>query len=378
MGRDEGFDRGPTDNDGADMGKAALYAWVERMVAGGRGSSIVLGGQPVCKTPTIGLCVRSKAAVAQVFTERASDICRSPERPDLRLSKEEAQGHLMGNLIIGELLVDEARRVGKDIDNVCAKEATAAKDAAKYAKLARWKARQGVADSEAAAAAAATVDAAAEAACAERLRATVQLKNLPSRRTVIVTTRAPPKPPQMSKIIRSPEDHLARLQKEAAAMEAAVPLTQAAHSKAKRARERAQGEREAALKRVRALSVCASDETFNRLQSEFLQSAARVTELTRAEGEAELAIHDARLAAEDALDDVHNQVREMAHQRKMCFLAASETERWAIAARREDFWADWEASDGRDREKLQLGWILANEPSIEELGWSAASDSIAQ
>jgi hypothetical protein len=168
----------------------------------------------------------------------------------------------------------------------------------------------------------------------------------------------------MSKIIRSPEDHLARLQKEAAAMEAAVPLTQAAHSKAKRARERAQGEREAALKRVRALSVCAS--------------AARVTELTRAEGEAELAIHDARLAAEDALDDVHNQVREMAHQRKMCFLAASETERWAIAARREDFWADWEASDGRDREKLQLGWILANEPSIEELGWSAASDSIAQ
>ena len=60
-------------------------------------------------------------------------------------------------------------------------------------------------------------------------------------------------------------------------MEAAVPLTQAAHSKAKRARERAQGEREAALKRLRALSACASNETFDELHSECLQSGARVS-----------------------------------------------------------------------------------------------------
>ena len=42
-----------------------------------------------------------------------------------------------GNLVLGELLPGEARRVGKDIDNVCAKEATAAKEAGKDAKKER-------------------------------------------------------------------------------------------------------------------------------------------------------------------------------------------------------------------------------------------------
>ena len=135
LGWDERFDLGPTDNDSADMDEATLYAWVVRMVGGGKDSSIMLGGKPVCEKPTIGLCVRSKAAVAKAFTERAGDICRSPERPDLRLSKEEAQGHLMGNLVVGELLVEEARSVGKDIDNVCRREAAQAKDDAKWGGL---------------------------------------------------------------------------------------------------------------------------------------------------------------------------------------------------------------------------------------------------
>lgn len=322
MGRDERFDRGPTDDDGADMDSAALFAWVVRMVAGGKDSSIVLGGQPVCKKPTIGLCVRSKAAVAQVFRERASDICRSPERLDLRLSKEEAQGHLMGNLVVGELLVEEARRVGKDIDNVCRSEAAQVKEDAKYAKLERWKARQGAADSEAAAAAVAAVDAEVEAACAERYRVTVELKNLPVRRSVIVPMRAPRKP-RMSKIIRTPEDHLARLKEEAAAMEAAVPLTVGAHSKAKRARERAQGEQERALKRVHDLSESASDETFAELQSAWLQQAARVKELSQAEGEAEEAAMAARFAAEEAQNEVRVEERVVAMQRE----AAAEAER---------------------------------------------------
>ena len=57
---------------------------------------------------TFGDCCMVKAVVQALFSERLSDICRcrSPARPDLRLSKEEAQGHLIGNLVIGELLAD--------------------------------------------------------------------------------------------------------------------------------------------------------------------------------------------------------------------------------------------------------------------------------
>eukprot|EP00966_Prymnesium_polylepis_P064674 1499972-Prymnesium_polylepis.1 len=97
----------------------------------------------------------------------------------------------MGCLVVGELLESEARRVGKDIDNVCAKEAAAVKQASKGAKDDRRKARQTAADSEAATEAVAAVDAAVEVACAERLRAPAVIPNLPSRRSVIVPTRAP-------------------------------------------------------------------------------------------------------------------------------------------------------------------------------------------
>jgi hypothetical protein len=55
LGWDERFDRGPTDNDSADMDEATLYAWVVRMVGCGKDSSIMLGGKPVCEKPTIGL-----------------------------------------------------------------------------------------------------------------------------------------------------------------------------------------------------------------------------------------------------------------------------------------------------------------------------------
>ena len=42
---------------------------------------------------------------------------------------------MMGNMVIGELLADEARKVGKDIDNVFAAEAKAEKAAAGAAAL---------------------------------------------------------------------------------------------------------------------------------------------------------------------------------------------------------------------------------------------------
>ena len=76
-----------------------------------------------------------------VFSDHADNVCRSPERPDLRLSKEEAQGHLAGNLVIGELLPVEARAVGKRVDNHIMAEAEASKKASKRAKEKRRTAR---------------------------------------------------------------------------------------------------------------------------------------------------------------------------------------------------------------------------------------------
>ena len=168
----------------------------------------------------------------------------------------------------------------------------------------RRKARQAAADSEAAAEAVAAVDAAVELARAERLRASAVLPNLPSRRSVIVPVRAPRRP-KLSKIIRTPEDHLAREVEQAAVMQTSVPLMEAAWAKATRARERAQDEGEQALKRVRRAIASASDDTFAVLQSEYVQSRAKVAvQLMRAEQQAEEAVYDARRAALEAVDDV--------------------------------------------------------------------------
>jgi hypothetical protein len=307
--------------------------------------------------------VRLKAAVAEVYKHRATYICRSPERPDLRLSKEEAQGHAMGNLVIGELPESEARRVGKDIDNVCAKEAAAVRQATKDAKEVRRKAQQAAADSEAAAEAVAAVDAAVELARAERLRASAVLPNLPSRRSVIVPVRAPRRP-KLSKIIRTPEDHLAREVEQAAVMQASVPLMEAAWAKATRARERAQDEGEQALKRVRRAIASASDDTFAVLQSEYVQSRAKVVQLMRAEQQAEEAVYDARRAALEAVDDVCMQRVEVVNERVRQFRDAAEAERRGIATAIESFFREWEASGHTDRVAYQLAMILSHEPTI--------------
>ena len=44
-------------------------------------------------------------------------ICRSPERPDLKMSQEEAQGWAVAAVVDRELLPDEARPIGKRVDN---------------------------------------------------------------------------------------------------------------------------------------------------------------------------------------------------------------------------------------------------------------------
>ena len=215
----------------AKISDAMLYAWSERMFAGGSEASVVLGGSAVIDKLTVGDCVLMKPALQRLYIERATDICRSPERPDLRLSQEEAQGHLAGNLLIGELLAGEARRVGKDVDNIIAKEEAAKRAAAKDAKEARRNAKKVAADEAAAMQAVAAVDAAVESASSKRLRAPIVLKNLPPRRSVIVTTAPKPMRPPNPR----PPDPIKIAEQALAAAEVAKVSAEGLHRAAKRA-----------------------------------------------------------------------------------------------------------------------------------------------
>jgi hypothetical protein len=67
----------------AKITDAMLYAWSERMFAGGSEASVVLGGPAMLNELTVGDCLLMKPALQRLYKERAGDICRSPERPDL-------------------------------------------------------------------------------------------------------------------------------------------------------------------------------------------------------------------------------------------------------------------------------------------------------
>ena len=65
-GQEEECGHVTSDGNGAGLSDAALYAWAESMFAGGSDASVALGGEPVCETPTVGLCIRCKAAVIKL------------------------------------------------------------------------------------------------------------------------------------------------------------------------------------------------------------------------------------------------------------------------------------------------------------------------
>ena len=173
----------------APLNYDSAYQWAVRMFAVGSDAAIDIGGDAVLADAPVGVCCMVKQVVQDLYRNQPNDIGRSPERPDLRLSQEEAQGYLVGNLVIGELLAHEGRAVGKRVDNVVAKENKDAAAAKEAAKGPRKKARA-LQDDEAREAALKAIDDDLEAQRARRLRAapTVSLQ-LPPRRTVVVESK---------------------------------------------------------------------------------------------------------------------------------------------------------------------------------------------
>lgn len=310
----------------------SAYQWATRMFAVGTDAPIGLGGDAILPDATVGVCCTVKQVVQAFFRDRLDDIGRSPERPDLRLTQEEAQGHLVGNLVIGELLAHEGRAVGKRVDNVVAKEARDAAAAKEKAKGPR-KAARALADPAAREAALKAVDDDLAAQLARRLRALPSISlQLPARQTAVVESKLKVLKPEAAEA--KAVDKLARLRAAAARAEAAVLPAEALLTAAKRRVERAQKAWEdlTLLRFHHALAGAKvplpeksgqPDEAYeaHRQQQEELDSEKEAlnTRLSRLRSErtvAQEAADDARDAAELARDAVAAEERARADARR--------------------------------------------------------------
>ena len=80
-----------------------------------RPSGVVGSGDDAVPTmdATFELVLLAQQAVHELWEQRRADICCSPARADLQLDKEEGIGYLIGDILCGSLLPDEARAIGK-------------------------------------------------------------------------------------------------------------------------------------------------------------------------------------------------------------------------------------------------------------------------
>ena len=86
------------EKDTAELSFEVLRKRAVQMFTGGAEASIVFILDVLAAEPTVELCALAKDVVQRLWEgkEHRDAICRSPERPDLRLSQEEALGYLLG------------------------------------------------------------------------------------------------------------------------------------------------------------------------------------------------------------------------------------------------------------------------------------------
>ena len=161
-----------------------LKQWAALAFTDPSGDRVELPALATAYQSTNGLLVNAKEAVRLLFEQKKKLLCRSPERLDLKLSKEEALGWLLAHARGRRLLVEEARKIGK----LAGTQATAAKvrlDAIRdAAKVARCRARKGGASTEA-------IDEKAAQDYTEIANEICELKHMPGANTTIVERRAP-------------------------------------------------------------------------------------------------------------------------------------------------------------------------------------------
>ena len=285
------------------------------MFAVGAEASVAFGVlKKVAGSQTVRMWKLVKQAIHNVYEakEHRDAICRSPERPDLKLTQEEANGYLAGAIFGIELLASEARAAGKNVDNCVAadKKAAAVKEPWKSQ---RRRAREAAAKDPSLAgtldATLASIQATEDAAKAARLSKPYPIA-LPAANTVIHE----PRPPTAAEAEESAAAKLRRLR---AAVDAAEDHAAAADADAvasKRLTQRAKAAMEEAFASYReAASIfqgrqmaTVSDEEWQAVQEwqDELRSAAQGFEKVWLEcAQERRACDDASDDALEALDD---------------------------------------------------------------------------
>ena len=118
---------------------AALKERAVRMFVDRHGGLVESGAGALAIVPTYELVLHAQQAVHELWEQRRADICGSPERPDLQMDKEEGLGYLLGDVLRGQLLPEEARAIGKRAGKLASKakgelETAKAKAATKRSK----------------------------------------------------------------------------------------------------------------------------------------------------------------------------------------------------------------------------------------------------
>jgi hypothetical protein len=100
----------------AALTEDTLLNFATEMFAVGASEPMVLRLLSIISQATVELVYLVKQAITKLFEKQRKSICRSPERPDLQLSQEEALGYFLSAMLGIEILTQEVRKISERVD----------------------------------------------------------------------------------------------------------------------------------------------------------------------------------------------------------------------------------------------------------------------
>ena len=106
----------------AALTEDTLLNFATEMFAVGASEPMVLRLLSIISQATVELVYLVKQAITKLFEKQRKSICRSPERPDLQLSQEEALGYFLSAMLGIEILTQEVRKISERVDYYAGQE----------------------------------------------------------------------------------------------------------------------------------------------------------------------------------------------------------------------------------------------------------------